>query len=273
MSIRVEQWINKMSYIHRVKYDSVIKARWAETCYRIQEHLKTSCLVKVGYTGLHTVWSHVHAIPRTGKSIETESTIVFARGQGCGVEWELINNEYKVSFWSSENIWEWVLVVTQLCEYIENPWIIQLKGVNCMICELYLNKTVKNMDSQASFLEILLSLWLTQNLYFFFQKLYLFIQVSSVAQPCPTIGNPMECSTPGLPVHHQLPELAQTHVHWVSDAIQPSHPLLSSSPLAFNLSQHQGLFQWVSSLHQVAKVLKFQLQHQSFQWIFRTDFL
>ena len=75
-----------------------------------------------------------------------------------------------------------------------------------------------------------------------------------------------------LPVHHQFPELTQTHVRRVGDAIQPSHPLLSPSS-AFNLSQHQGLFQWVSSSHQVAKVLEFQLQHQSFQWIFRTDFL
>ena len=85
--------------------------------------------------------------------------------------------------------------------------------------------------------------------------------------------DPMDCSTPGLPVHHQLPEFTQTHVHWVSDAIQPSHPLSSPSPPALNLSQHQGLFQWVSSSHQVAKVLEFQLQHQFFQWIFRTDFL
>ena len=83
-------------------------------------------------------------------------------------------------------------------------------------------------------------------------------------------------STPwiaGFPVHHQLPEFTQTHVHWVSDAIQPSHPLSSPSPPAPNPSQHQGLFQWVSSLNQVAKVLEFQLQHQSFYWIFRTDFL
>ena len=80
----------------------------------------------------------------------------------------------------------------------------------------------------------------------------------------------MDCSMPGFPVHYQLPELAQTHVHWVGDAIQPSHPLSPPSPPAFNLSQHQGLFQWVSSLHQVAKVLEFQLQHQSFQWTFRT---
>ena len=68
-----------------------------------------------------------------------------------------------------------------------------------------------------------------------------------------------------------LPEFTQTHVHYISDAIQPSHPLLSPSPPAFNLSQHQGLFQWVRSLHQVAKVLEFQLQHQSFQWIFRAE--
>ena len=72
--------------------------------------------------------------------------------------------------------------------------------------------------------------------------------------------------------YHQLPELAQTHVHQVGDAIQQSHPLLSPSPPAFNLSQLWGLFQWVSSLHQVAKVSELQLQHQSFQWIFRTDF-
>ena len=80
-------------------------------------------------------------------------------------------------------------------------------------------------------------------------------------------------STPGLPVHHQLPESTQTHVHWISDAIQPSHPLSSPSPPALNLSQHQGLFKWVSSSHQVAKVLAFQLQYQSYQWTPRTDLL
>ena len=98
-------------------------------------------------------------------------------------------------------------------------------------------------------------------------------QLCSVAQSCPTFCETMNCSTPGLPVHHQFLELNQTHVHWVGDAIQTSHPLSSPSPPAFNLSQHQGLFKWVSSLHQVAKVLELQLQHQSFQWIFRTDFL
>ena len=99
------------------------------------------------------------------------------------------------------------------------------------------------------------------------------VQFSSVTQSCLTLCDPMNCSTTGLPVHHQFPEFTQTQVHWVGDAIQPSHPLLSPSPPDFNPSQHQGLFKWVSSLHQVANVLEFQLQHQSFQWIFRTDFL
>ena len=99
------------------------------------------------------------------------------------------------------------------------------------------------------------------------------VQFSSVIQSCPALCNSMDCSTPGLPVHHQLLEFTQTHVHWVGDAIQPSHALSSPSPPAPNLSQHQGLFKWVSSLHQVSKVLAFQLQHQSFQWIPRTDLL
>ena len=82
-------------------------------------------------------------------------------------------------------------------------------------------------------------------------------QFSSVTQSCPTLCDPMNCSMPGLPVHHQLLESTQTNVHWVGDAIQPSHPLLSPSSPALNLSQHQGLFKWVSSSHQVAKVLSF----------------
>ena len=88
-----------------------------------------------------------------------------------------------------------------------------------------------------------------------------------------TLCDPMNCSTPGFPVLHHLPELARNHVHWIGDAIQPSHPLSPPSPLAFNLSHHKGLFQWVSSSHQVAKLLELQPQHQSFQWIFRADFL
>ena len=93
------------------------------------------------------------------------------------------------------------------------------------------------------------------------------VQFSSVTQSCPIICDPMDYSTPGFPVHYQLPELAQTHVHGVSVAIQPSHLLLSPSPPAFSLSQYQGLFQWVSASHQVAKVLEFQLRHQSLQRI------
>ena len=96
---------------------------------------------------------------------------------------------------------------------------------------------------------------------------------NSVAQSCSTLCDPMKRSTPGLPVHHQLPESTQTHVHWVGDAIQPSHPLSSPSPPALNLPQHQGLFKWVNSSHQVTKVLEFQLQHQSFQWTPRTGLL
>ena len=83
----------------------------------------------------------------------------------------------------------------------------------------------------------------------------------------------MDCSTPGFPVFHCLPEFAQTHVHWVGDAIQPSHPLSPLSPPALNLSQHQSVFHWVSSSHQVAKVMELKLQHQSFQWMLRVDFL
>jgi len=103
---------------------------------------------------------------------------------------------------------------------------------------------------------------------------HLHLQFSSVQSVSHArLCDPLDCSMPGLPVHHQLPQLSQTHVHQVSDAIQSSHPLSSAFPPAFNLSQHQGLFKWVTSTHQVAEVLKFQLQHQSFQWICRTDFL
>ena len=91
------------------------------------------------------------------------------------------------------------------------------------------------------------------------------VQFSSVTQSCLTLCDPMNRSMPGLPVHHKLPECTQTHAHRVGDATQPSHPLSSPSPPAPNPSQHQGLFQRVNSSHQVAKVLEFQLQHQSFQ--------
>ena len=92
------------------------------------------------------------------------------------------------------------------------------------------------------------------------------VQFSSVTQSCLALCDPMDCSTPGLAVHHQLPEFTQTPAHWVGDAIQPSYPLSSPSPPALNLSQHQGLFKWVSSSHQVAKVLEFQLQMNTQDW-------
>ena len=95
----------------------------------------------------------------------------------------------------------------------------------------------------------------------------------SIVQSCLTLCSPMECSTPDFPVLHHLLDLAQTHVHQIGDTIQPSHPLSFPSPPAFNLSQHQGLFKWVSSFQQVAKVLELQFQHQSFQWILRADFV
>ena len=101
---------------------------------------------------------------------------------------------------------------------------------------------------------------------------FLLVLLSSVTQSCLTPCDPMDCGTPGSPVHHQLPELAQINVR-VSDDIQPSYPLPSPSPPTFSLSQHQGLFQRVNSSHEVAKVLELQLQHQCFQWIFITDFL
>ena len=97
-------------------------------------------------------------------------------------------------------------------------------------------------------------------------------QFSSVAQSCPTLCNPMDCSMQAsLSITNS--QFTQTHVHWVGDAIQPSHSLLSPSPPALNLSQHQGLFKWVSSSHQVAKVLELQLQRKSFKWKPKTDFL
>ena len=101
----------------------------------------------------------------------------------------------------------------------------------------------------------------------------LIVLLFTVTQLCLTLCDPMDCSIPDFSVLHQLPELDQTHVQWVCNAIQPSHPLSSHFPPTLDLSQHQGLFRWISSLHQVAKVLEFQLQHQSFQWTPRSDLL
>ena len=115
---------------------------------------------------------------------------------------------------------------------------------------------------------------LGRNKYLYSSELDATVQFSSVQFNDSVVSDsvtPMDCYTPGFPVHHPLPELAQAHIHQVSDAIQPSHPLSSPTLPAFNLAQHQGLFQWLSSSHQVAKVL--ELQYRSFQWIFRVDFL
>ena len=93
---------------------------------------------------------------------------------------------------------------------------------------------------------VILTIWIVE--------LSLLLLSCSVAQSCATLCDPMDCSTPGLPVLHHLSEPAQTHVHWVGDAIQPSHSLLSRCPPAFNLSEHQGLFRWVDSSHQIVQV-------------------
>ena len=148
---------------------------------------------------------------------------------------------FEVCWLSSGSVW--TLLPCTKCEILV-PWV----GIKCTSPEFH----------QGSPLVV----WLGHYLQF------------SLVACCVWLCNPMDCSTPGLPVHHQLLEFTQIHVHWVGGgAIQPSHPLLSPSPPTFNLSQQQGLFKWVSSLYQVAEVLEFQLQHQSFQWIFRTDFL
>ena len=115
------------------------------------------------------------------------------------------------------------------------------------------------------------TLW--DNKFLLFFSHFSSVQFSSVTQSCPTLWDPMNHSMPALPVHHQLLEFTNTHARRVGDAIQPSHALSSPSPPAPNPSQHEDLFQWVNSLHQVAKVLEFQLQPQSFQWTPRTDLL
>ena len=144
-----------------------------------------------------------------------------------------------------------------------------------MLCQFLVYTNMREyIDIYRKYIYILFLIlfrWFTIGYWIQFPVLYSrTFQFSSVAQLSPTLCNPMDCSTSGFPVHHQL---AQTHVHRVSDAIQPSHPLSFPSPPAFNLSQHQGLFQWINSWQQVAKVLEFQFQLQSFQWIFRNDFL
>ena len=139
-------------------------------------------------------------------------------------------------------------------------------------------RTIKNIASDllicAMASGLSLDIWLCSPDWFVLvHYLQISVQFSSVSQSGPTLCDTMNYSMPGLPVHHQLPEFTQTHVHRVGDAIQPSHPLSSLSPPAPNPSQHRSLFQWVNTSHEVAKVLEFQLQHQSFQRTPRTDLL
>ena len=132
-----------------------------------------------------------------------------------------------------------------------------------LLCEIKRNKQTQIQREEC---------WLPRAGGWGLKKCHL-VQLSSIAQLCPTLCESMSRSTPGLPVHHQLPEFTQIHVHWDGNTIQPSHPLSSPSPPTLNLSQHQGLFKWISSSYQVAKVLEFQLQHQSFQWTQRSGLL
>ena len=129
------------------------------------------------------------------------------------------------------------------------------------MCSHVLQAVFKAQDKRDVALNMLLCIYI---------YIYNYVLYFSVAQSCPTLCDPIDCRTSGFPVLHYLPELAQTHVHWVSDAIQPSSSVI---PFSFNLSQHQGLFHSVNSSHQVVKVLELQLQHQCFRWILRTDFL
>ena len=154
--------------------------------------------------------------------------------------------------------------LSKLWEIVENrgAWLASVHG------------TTKSQTWLREWTRVILLLvsWEISTFFFFFEKLAC-CHCCSAAQLYLILCNPMDCSTPCFSVFHYLPEFAQTHVHWVDDAIQPSHPLLPPSPPTFNLSQNQSLFQWISSLHQVAKALELQLQYQSFKWMFRVDFL
>ena len=146
------------------------------------------------------------------------------------------------------------LPLNALCNFVElRDWIPKGHSISYTLLPCHWNSHVECHKPEGQILE---TTWKPQ------EKSSLFC--SSVTQLCPTLCDPMDCSTPGFPLLHCLLELAQTHVHRVGDAIQPSHPLSPSSPRTFNLSQHQGLFQWVDSSHQMAKVLELQHQHQPF---------
>ena len=152
-----------------------------------------------------------------------------------------------------------------LCSY---PEFFAIKHPILLICRsLQISLCIYSLSSY-SWVKASLNMWFS---FIYPWSFHLFATVQSLSRVW--LCGPMNHSTPGLPVHYQLPDFTQTHVHRVSNANQPSHPLSSPSPPAPNPSQQQDLFQWVNSLHEVAKVLEFQLQHQSFQWTPRTDLL
>ena len=193
-----------------------------------------------------TVWQRMTWLNSITNSMEW---IWANSGRQWGTGKSGVLQSLRLQSWTQLSSWTTTTMsIMWICCNLPSQWLISLH-LNCF----YFFTIMK--DDEMNILYILL------------------IYISSVAQLCLTLCDSMDCSRPGFPVHHQLLERAQTHVHWVGDAIQASHPLSSPSPPTFNLSQHQGLFQWVSSSHQVAKVLEFQLQHQSFQWIFWIEFL
>ena len=140
---------------------------------------------------------------------------------------------------------------------------VQLCNTMDCTCQLPLSSTISQSLLKFMYVRILIHIYRDKDgskPWNPLQKLIISsVQFSSIVQSCPTLCDPMNHSMPGLPVHHQLPEFTQTHIHWVSDAIQPSHPLSSPSPPAPNPSQHQNIFLWVNSSHEVAKGLEFQL--------------
>ena len=157
--------------------------------------------------------------------------------------------------WADRGLWMWIWMCCQCSPSGDRHtstvgWACGFVANTCVsVCSPYLKEWIMEFE------------WANEKLLKIFVLHILSVQFSSVTLSCLTLCDTMNHSTPGLPVHHQLPESTQTHVHWVSDAIQPSHPLSSPSPPALNLSQHQRLFQWVISSHQVATVLDFQLLH------------
>ena len=157
-----------------------------------------------------------------------------------------------------------------MLDFRSNPWHASGHDGNKTISSLRIKRTQIKAGpryGEGKIYQYCLSLW--SQLYYALSRSLVVVQLLSHVRLC----NPMDCSTPGFSVFHCLQDFAQTHVHWVGDAIQPSHPLLSPFPPALNLFKHQGLFQWVSSSHLLAKVLELQLQQQFFQWIFRVDIL